>query len=120
MLAQLTRAADANKQRGAESGLPHAPGARSTPHRMADEDVHFSKRLRGLQKMKLHVGARARLRRFTISRLIHGIAIKTSGSERLAQTKHHLFRAAVSMSQERNGMRTRRGRENSKGRCVCS
>src|SRR5262245_1807710 len=120
MLAQLARAPDPNKKPGAKSGFTHAPRASSTPHRMADENVHRSQRPLGLDEMEPDVGAGARLRRCSISRLIHGIAIKTSGGERLADTKEHFFRAAVSMSEERHGMRARRCGEKSKCGCVCS
>ena len=58
--------------------------------------------------------------RFSISRLIHGIAIKTSGGQRLSEKKEHFFRAAISMSEEGNWMRTRSCREKSKRGCVCS
>jgi hypothetical protein len=58
------------------------------------------------------------MRRFSMSRLIHGIALNTSGSERLAETKQHFFRAGGSMSQERNGMRAGRRGEKSKRGCV--
>src|SRR4051812_41213727 len=87
---------------------------------MADEDVHRSKCPLGLHEVIPDVGAGARLRRLSISRLIHGIAIKASGGERLGETKEHFFRAAVSMSEEGNGMRTRRFGEKPQRRCVCS
>src|SRR4051812_1157097 len=119
MLAQLTRSADPNKKSGAKSGFTHAPRASSTTHRMPDEDIHRSQFQLGLLEMEPHVGAGARLRRCSISRLIHGIAIETSGGERLAETKQHFFRAAVSMSQKRNGMLTRRGGGKSKRGGVC-
>ena len=120
MLAQLGRDADPNKELWAKSRFTHAPSANATAHRMADEDVHRSKCPLKLPEIEQEVGEGARLRRFSISRLIHGIAIKTSGGERLAETKEHFFRAAVSMSEERNGMRTRRCGEKSKRGCVCS
>jgi hypothetical protein len=40
-----------------------------------------------------------------MSRLIHRIAIKTSGGERLAETKVIFFRAGGSMSQQHNCLR---------------
>ena len=98
----------------------HAPLANATAHRMAGEDVHLSKCPLKLLGLKHEVGDGTSSRRFSISRLIHGIGIKTSGGERLAETKQHLFRAAVSMSEERNGMRTRRYGANSKRGCVPS
>src|SRR5262249_35287959 len=88
-------------------------------HRMPGEDVHRSKCALTLLEMEQDVGEGPRLRRFSISRLIHGVAIKTSGGERLAETKEHFFRAAVSMSEERNGMRAGRCGEKSKRGCVC-
>src|SRR5262245_27081339 len=81
---------------------------------MTDEDVHRSERPLGLHEIEPDGGAGARLRRCSIPRLIHAVAIKTSGGECLAKTKEHFFRAAVSMSQQRNGMRTRRCGEKSK------
>jgi hypothetical protein len=53
-----------------------------------------------------------------MSRLIHRITIKTSGGERLAEPKEIFLRAGGSMSQERNGMRTRRFGGKSKCGCV--
>src|SRR5438093_11298589 len=87
---------------------------------MADEDVHRSKCPLNLLGLEQEIGEGERLRRFAKSRLIHRIAIKTSGGERLAETKQHFFRGEVSMSQERNGMRTRRCGEKSNRGCVCS
>jgi hypothetical protein len=54
---------------------------------MADEDVHHSKCPLKLLGLAQEVGEGARLRRFSMSRLIHGIALKTSGGERFAETK---------------------------------
>ena len=120
MLAQLGREADPNKKLGAKFPFTHAPSAHTTAHRMADEDVHPSKYPLQFLRLEPEVGVRERLRRFAKSRLIHRIAIKTSGGERLAKTKEHFFRAAVSMSEQRNGMGTRRRGEKSKRGCVCS
>ena len=120
MLAQLGRVADPDKKPGAKSGFTHAPGACSTAHGMTDEDIHRAKCPLGLHEIAANGGAGARLRRLAIPRLIHGIAIKTSGGERFAETKEHFFRASASMSEERNGMRTRRCGEKSKRGCVCS
>src|SRR6185436_12235865 len=111
---------DRNKKLGAKPHFTHAPRASSTPHRLADEDVHLSKCPRGLQEIEPADGGGVGMGRFSVSRLIHGIAIKTSGGERLAETKEHFFRGAHSMSEQRNGMRTRRYGENSKRGCVCS
>lgn len=86
---------------------------------MTDEDVDRSKRPLGLYEIAPDVGAGAGLRRFSISRLIHGITIKTSGGKRLAETKEHFFRATVSMSEQRLWMRTGRRGENSQRGCVC-
>src|SRR4051794_15058737 len=86
---------------------------------MPDEDVHHSKCALTLLEMEQDVSQGPRPRRFSISRLIHGIAIKASGGECFAKTKQHLFRAAVSVSEECNGMRTRRRGEKSKRGCVC-
>ena len=119
MLAQLDRRAHPNKELGAKSRFTHAPGAKFTAHRMADEDVHRSKCPLKLLGLEPEVGEGATLRRFAESRLVHGIAIKTSGGERLAKTKQHLFRGEVSMGQERNGMRTGRCGKKSKRGCVC-
>jgi hypothetical protein len=47
-----------------------------------------------------------------------GMALKISGGERLAETKQHFFRVAVSMSEQRNRMRAGRRGENSKRGCV--
>jgi hypothetical protein len=58
---------------------------------MTDEDVHRSKCPHGLHEIEPDGGAGARLRRFSISRLIHAVAIKTSGGERLAKTKDISF-----------------------------
>jgi hypothetical protein len=55
-----------------------------------------------------------------MSHLIHRIAIETSGGECLAKTKEHLFRAAASMSEECNRMRTWHCGEKSKRGSVCS
>ena len=87
---------------------------------MADKNVHRPKRPISLPEIEIDVGQRARVRRFSISRQIHGIAIKTSGGERLAETKEHFFRAAVTMGEERNGMWAGRCGENSKCGCICS
>src|SRR6185369_12976652 len=62
------------------------------------------------------------------SRRIHGITIKTSSGKRLTVTKHHLFRTAVSVSEQRPWMRgvcnaggrVRRCGKNSQRRCVRS
>ena len=91
VLAQLGREADPNKKLGVKSRFTHAPRANGSSHRMADEDVHLSKCPLKLLEFEVDVGEGARLRRFSISRLIHGIAIKTSGGERLAETKAHFF-----------------------------
>src|SRR6185503_2561446 len=105
---------DPNKELWAKFPFTHAPGAQFTAHRLADEDVHRSKCPLQLPGLEPEVGEGARLRRFAKSRLIHRIAIKTSGGERLAKTKEHFFRGEVSMSQERNGMRPGRRWEKSK------
>src|SRR5215204_4736963 len=81
MLAQLGRATDPNKKFGAKSGFTHAPRTSSTAHRMADEDIHRSQHPLGLTEMKPDIWTGARLRRCSISRLIHGVAIKTGGGE---------------------------------------
>src|SRR5215471_13981563 len=101
MLAQLDRGTDPNKEPGAKSRFTHAPGANATTHRMPDEDVHRSQCTLTLLEMEQDVCARPGFRRFSISRLIHRVAIKASGGERLAETKQHFFRAAVSMSEQR-------------------
>ena len=129
MLAQLDRGADPNEELWPKSIFMHAPLTSATTHRMADEDVHRSKcplKLPGLEQdvggpapLSIDVPEGARLRRFSMSRLIHRIAIKTSGGERLAETKAIFFRAGGSMSEQRNRMRTRRCGENSKRGCVC-
>src|SRR5262245_10896647 len=87
---------------------------------MADEDIHRSKRPRRLLQTEHDVGERAGLWRFSLSRLIHGIAIKTSRGECFAEAKQHFFRAAASMSKQHLWMRTRRRGEKSKRGCVCS
>src|SRR5207247_4511354 len=119
MLAQPGGYTDPNKELWAKFPFTHAPSAQFTAHRMAAEDVHRSKCPLQLLGLEPEVGEGARLRRFAKSRLIHRIAIKTSGGERLAKTKEHFFRGEVSMSEEHNGMRTRRCGEKSKRRCVC-
>ena len=91
MLTQLDRGADPNKELWAKSRFNHAPAADATAHRMADEDVHLSKCALALLEMVQDVGEGAGLRRFSKSRLIHGIAIKTSGGECFAETKEHFF-----------------------------
>jgi hypothetical protein len=118
VFAQRGRVADPDKQFGAKSRLTHAPGASSTTHRIADEDVYLSKCPRGFQKTASAVGEGAGLRRLSIPRLIHGIAVKTCGGERLAETKEHFFRGTASVREECNGMRTGRRGGKSKGRCV--
>ena len=86
---------------------------------MADEYVHRVKRPLKLPEIAQEIGGGASLRRFSMSRLIHRIAIKTSGGECLAETKAIFFRAGGSMSEQRNRMRTRRCGEKSKRGCVC-
>src|SRR6185436_14736713 len=89
---------------------------------MANEDVHLSKCPLIFPKIEAAPSLRRfspSLRRFSISGLIHGIAIETSDGEGLAVAKERLFRAAVSMSEERNGMRAGSCGEKSKRRCVC-
>ena len=93
VLSQRGRVADPNKELGAKPRFTHAPRASSTTHRISDEDVHHSKCPLGLQEIEPAVGEGAELRRFSISRLIHGIAIKTSGGERLTETKSISFEA---------------------------
>jgi hypothetical protein len=119
VLAQRFGVTNLNNEFWAKFPFTHAPGTHVTAHRMADEDVHRSKCPLKLLGLEQKIGEGERLRRFAKSRLIHRIAIKTSGGERLAETKEHFFRAAVAMSEERNGMRTRRCGENSKRGCVC-
>src|SRR4051812_6333245 len=99
--------------------LTHAPAASATAHGMTDKNVHASQCTLKLSEFEQDVGEGVALRRFSMSRLIHGIAIKTSGGERFAETKHILLRAGASMSEERNGMRARRCGEKSKRGCVC-
>ena len=111
---------DPNKELWAKFPFTHAPSAQFTAHRMADEDVHRSKCPLQLLGLEPEVGEGARLRRFAKSRLIHRIAIKTSGGERLAETKHIFLRPGGSMSEQCNGMRTRRCGEKSNRGCVCS
>ena len=123
MLAQLTWEADPDKKLGPKSRFTHAPRAPGSSHRMADENVHLSKCPLKLLEMEAAPMLRRfspSLRRFSITRLIHGIAIKTSSGERLAVAKERFFRAAVSMSEKHNGMRTRRCGEKSKRGRVCS
>src|SRR5262245_28296038 len=86
---------------------------------MADKDAHLSKRPLTLLDIEQYVGEGERLRRFSLSGLIHRIAIETSGSECFAETKQIFFRAAASMSEQGLWMRTRRCGENSKRRYVC-
>src|ERR1041385_8272042 len=96
----------------------HPPAASATTHRMPDEDVHPSKCALDFREYDPEVGKGAGLRRFSMPRLIHRIAIKTSGGECFAETKQHFFRAAGSMCEHRLGMRTWRRGENSKRGCV--
>src|SRR5207302_4236864 len=102
VLAQRRRVAHTNKKPWAKSRFAHAPRANASSHRMADEDVHRSKCPHGLQEAEPAVGEGARLRRLSTSRLIHGIAIETSGGERLAETKAHFLRGTVPVSEKRN------------------
>src|ERR1043165_2054021 len=74
---------------------------------MANEDVHRSMCPLKLLDIEHEVGGKQRMRRFSMSRLIHRIAIKTSGGECLTKAKHIFFRAGCSMSQQRNRMRSR-------------
>src|SRR5581483_9830459 len=119
MLTQPARGADPNEELWAKSRFTHTPGANATAHRMADEDVHRSKCPISLPKIEIDVGLGTRLRRFSKSRQIHGVALETSGGELLAETKQHFFRAAISMSEQRNRMRAGRCGENSKRGGVC-
>ena len=80
---------------------------------MADEDIHRSMCPLKLLEIELEVGDGVGLWRLSVSRLIHGIALKTSGGERFAETKEIFFRAGGSMSQQRDWMRTRRCGEKS-------
>src|SRR5262249_13160969 len=112
VLAQLDRLADPNEELWPKSIFSHAPLTIATTHRMADEDVHrangplkrpgLEQDVGGPAPLSIDVPDGARLRRFSMSRLIHRIAIKTSGGERLAETKEILFRAGGSMSQQHN------------------
>jgi hypothetical protein len=54
---------------------------------MADEDVHRSKCPLKLLGSEQDVGKGAGLLRFSVSRLIYGIAIKTSSGVRFAKPK---------------------------------
>lgn len=83
-------------------------------HRKADEDVHHAKCALALLEIEQEVGEGPRLRRFSISGLIHGLAIKTSRRECFVETKQYLFRSAVPVSEERDRMRTRLCGEKSK------
>src|SRR4051812_1334160 len=87
---------------------------------MADEDTHRSMCPLKLLELEHEGGGRQRSRRFSMSRLIHRIAIKISGGERLAETKEIFFRTSCSMSQERNRMRPRRCGGKSNRGCVSS
>src|ERR1044072_4765870 len=120
MLAQRNRGTDPNKELGAKSRFAHGPCANATAHRMSDEDVYRSKCALTLLEVEQDICEGPRSRRFSISRLIHGKAMKASSGECFAETKQHLFRAAVSVSEKRNGMRTRRCGEKSKRGGVCS
>lgn len=120
MLAYVGLRINPNEELWSKSIFTDAPGAKATAKRMADEDVHCSKRPRKLLEIEHHVRDGPGLRRFAMSRVIHGIAIKTSGGERFAEAKEHFFRPGASMGEKRNGMRTRRCRKKSKRGCVCS
>lgn len=120
MLAELDRRADPNKEPGVKSIFRYAPLTNAAAHRVADIDVHGSKRPLELFGLKDEVTDRARLRRFSMSRLVHGIAIKTSGGERFAKTEQIFFRADASMSEEHLCMGTGGCGQNSQRRRVCS
>ena len=119
MVAHVEVGFERNEELWSKAEFTHAPRASATTQRMADEDVHPSQCPLQLLGPEQEVGEGERLRRFAKSRLIHRIAIKTSGAERLAKSKEHFFRAAVSMSEQRNRMWTRRRGEKSKRGCVC-
>src|SRR5215213_7386918 len=87
---------------------------------MADEEIHPSMCPLKLQEIEHEAVKKHRLRRFSMSRMIHRIAIRTSGGERLAEKEEVFFRAGGSMREERDGMRTRRcGGKPNRG-CVSS
>ena len=67
------------------------PGAGATAQRMADKDVHPSKCPLEFSRFGEDVGEGAALRGFSLSRLIDGIAIKTSGGKRFAEAKQHFL-----------------------------
>src|SRR5687767_14633173 len=87
---------------------------------MADEDVHRSMCPLKLLEIEQEVGGKQRVRRLSKSRLIHRIAIKTSGGQRLAETKEIFFGTGCTMSQQSNGTRTRHCGEKSNRGCVSS
>src|ERR1041385_262706 len=116
----MGRGAQRNEEFWPKAKITHAPGAGATTHRMAEEDVHSSKCALEFREFGREVGDGEGLRRFSMPRLVHRIAIETGGGEGFAETKQHFFRAAGSMSKQRLGMRPRCCGKNSKRGCVWS
>jgi hypothetical protein len=80
---------------------------------MPDKDVYRSQCPLSVPEIELNVGEGDGKRRFSISCLIHRVALKTGGGERLAESKQHLLRRTVSMS--KNAARALQGKCEARG-----
>ena len=78
---------DCNEELWPKAVFTHTPGATATTHGVPDKDVHLSKSTLEFSEFEPDVGEGIALWRFSVTRLIHGIAIETSGGEGFAETK---------------------------------
>ena len=87
MLAQLRRGAHSDKEFWPKAKITHTPGASATTHRMADKDIHPAQRALNFPEFAPEIDDGEGSWRFSMSRLVHGIAIETGGGKGFAATK---------------------------------
>ena len=87
-----------------QAAFAHGLSPREATHRVADENIHrpdpMCHRLQRLHGP--HKGIR--LRRRSVSGLVHGVALKSGSGQRLTIANEVFFRAAVSMGEQRDGV----------------